>query len=80
MEPGLATDLHRVGLGPPCMVRGRKGCRQRVGGRSDPTRMIAASVRVSDFVFILAVFFSRLLEFLEPTFWGIRSDGIMKIF
>ncbi len=29
------------------MVRNRERCRQRIGGRPDPTRMIAASVTVS---------------------------------
>ncbi len=29
------------------MVRDREGCRQRNGGRPDPTRMFAASVQVS---------------------------------
>ncbi len=39
LEPGVAG-----GPGPPCMVRDREGCRQHIGGRSDPTRMIAALV------------------------------------
>ncbi len=47
MEPGVARDLHRDGPGQPCMVRDREGCRQRIGGRPDPTRMIAASVTVT---------------------------------
>ncbi len=50
MEPGVAIDLHRDGPGPPCMVHVPEGCRQRVGGRLDPTRMIAASVTVSELV------------------------------
>ncbi len=29
------------------MVHDREGCRQRIGGRPDPTRLIAASVTVS---------------------------------
>ena len=48
LEPGVAIDLHRDGPGPPCMVCDREGCRQRVGGRPVPTRMIAATVTVSD--------------------------------
>ncbi len=48
IEPGLASDLHRDSPGPPYMVRDREGCRQRIGGRQDPTRMITASVSVRD--------------------------------
>ncbi len=47
MEPEVASDLHRDGPGPPCMVRDREGCRQRIEGRPDTTRMIVASVTVS---------------------------------
>ncbi len=47
MELGVASDLHRDGLGPPCMVLDREGCCQRIGGQPDPTRMIAASVTVT---------------------------------
>ncbi len=43
MEPGVASDLHRDGQGPPCMFRDREGCRQRIGGRPDPTKMITVS-------------------------------------
>ncbi len=46
MEPGVASDLHRDGRGPPCMVRDREGCRERIGGRPVPTRMIAATMTV----------------------------------
>ncbi len=44
MEPGVANDLHQDGPGPLCMVRDRDGCRQRIVGQPDPTRMMAASV------------------------------------
>ncbi len=44
----VANDLHRDGPGPPCTVHDREGCRQRIGGRPDPTRMVAASVTVTD--------------------------------
>ncbi len=47
MEPGVASNMHRDGPGPPCMVRDREGCRKHIGGQPDPTRMIAASVTVS---------------------------------
>ncbi len=47
MEPGVASDLHRDVPGPPCMVRDRERCRQRVGSRPIPTPMIVASVTVS---------------------------------
>ncbi len=49
----MAIDLHRDGPGLPCMVRVREGCRQCVGGRPDPTRMIAASVTVTDSEYVL---------------------------
>ncbi len=48
LEPGVAVELHRDGPGPPCMVSDREGCRERIGGRPVPTRMIAASVTVSE--------------------------------
>ncbi len=47
MEPGMASDLHRDGPGPPCMARDREGCRVRIGGRPVPSRMIAATVTVT---------------------------------
>ncbi len=47
MEPRVASDLHPDGPGPPYMVRDREGCRQRIGGRLIPTRMIATSVTMS---------------------------------
>ncbi len=39
--------VNRDGPGPPCMVCDREGCRERIGGRPVPTRMIAATVTVT---------------------------------
>ncbi len=44
LEPGMTIDLHRDDPGPPCVVSNREGCRQHIGGRLVPTRIIAASV------------------------------------
>ncbi len=43
MDPGLARDERRDGPGPPCMVRVREGCRQRIGDRPIPMKMITTS-------------------------------------
>ncbi len=53
--PLICTD----GPGPPRMVSDREGRSQRIGGRSSPTRMIAASVTVTE----CRTLFDRLIEF-----------------